>query len=245
MAIGTYTLVKLTEIVRSLVQTYTNVQVSPIDIQDTLNLKQNTVFALMPRDMKKFWYGKSAVVGTIALDTAVTAYLTGARPTDIWDVVEMKRIWIESAIGYRQNLHRIEMEEFEEYIKNRFRDVPGYCILGDKIYFTFTSTQTATTFTIVYIRTPVAMGTTLDLPDQFADILIALAGAQCVAQMAISTEAKQTALQIFAMMEQEARAAAGIPLQSEVDEKTLNAVTGHNAGPPSGGSKGITRPAVG
>lgn len=239
MSVGTYTQAKLTEIIRSLIQTYTNVQISPVDIQDTLNLKQDTIFALMPRDMKKFWYGKTAVVASIVLDTGVTAYLTGARPSDIWDIVEMKRIWTELTVVYRQNLHRIEFEEFEEYLRNRFRDIPGYCILGDKIYFTFVALQTASTFVISYIRTPVQMssGTNFDLPNQFADIIIAMTAAQCTAQLTISSEAKQTALQIFSMMEQEARAVAGLPLQSNVEDRSARFKTGHTVDAVTGGSK--------
>jgi hypothetical protein len=246
MALGTLTLARLTEIVRSLVQTYTNTSVSPIDIQDALNLKQDTVFTLMPRDMKKFWYGKLATVATVAIDTT-SGYLAGARPTDMWDVVSMKRVWTESAVGYRQDLKKIDLEEFEEYLKNRFRDVPGYCVFGDKVLFSFVATQSASIFVIAYIRTPVTMtvvGSFLDLPNQFADVLVAMAGTHCVAQLNVATEAKATALQVFAMMEQEARAAAGLPLQSDAEDKTLSAQAGHQGGSLSGGSKGTTRPTV-
>ena len=244
MALGSHTKAELLDMLRTKVQDYTSKKLGDYELTEILNMKTWEVFLLMTRDMKKFWFGATEDLVALVQDTN-SKYWRKTAPTDMWDVIGIKWIYTSGGDTFRSDIKRVDLESLEDYMSNTFKaDDHAYCVIGQQVYTTFDSdlNDGVTQLPLFYIRTPAELassGPAFDLPDQFTSLVLVLSAIDIIASLNINSEAKQVAMQMLAMQEKAAREAAGLPLQSEEEDRELLSASGIPSGSePTGGSKG-------
>lgn len=238
MATGTTTLKELQTQLRAMIQEYTHGKVSPDDMRWILNRKAYRVFVLLPKDMKEYWYGKTAILSVT--QNATTGYWDADIPTDMWDIVAIKRHWTDDPDDFRADLKKIDLSSLEECIRSAFKDEEEYTIFGESIITTYVASPDGSVI-CYYIRSATKMTQAIDLvdiPDMYLDVVLALSAIDAIASVNIDDKEKQTAMQLFAMMASEASKIAGLSLQSTLEDKAAAQEAGIPFPVTAGGSKG-------